>query len=158
MQRSYLSSSSGPAKLTPSGVRAAAAALETREQALQDWQQRWEAHTGALAAAERGLANLPGSPPSIGVLAALLRDHDPARSAALLASIEETRYGTAIGRVLYYLIAGDVERAAAAVNAALDEQYHATLIFLRLPIAAPLRASPRWPALVARMRLPDATG
>src|SRR5215469_16799567 len=32
---------------------AAAAALEACERALQEWQQRWEVHTGAMAAAER---------------------------------------------------------------------------------------------------------
>jgi serine/threonine-protein kinase len=112
----------------------------------------------ALASAERGVAMRPTDPVSTGVLAALLDERRDARSAALFAAIDQPRYGAAIGRAVYYMIAGHIERAADAVEAAIAEQFPATLLYLRLPLAAPLRASAFWPPLARRMNLADALG
>ena len=112
----------------------------------------------ALAAAESAYAVLPSEPVSIGLLAALLRHAgQTSRSAELYAALETSRYGTAIGRALYAMVLGDVERAADAAHQALAEQHPAVLLYLRLPVAADLRASPRWAALAHAMNLPDAS-
>ena len=109
----------------------------------------------AVAVAERALAIVPTDPGTRGILAALLQDRDPARGAEMLAMLEQPRYGASIGRLTYYTMTGDVDRAADAAEEALAEQYPATLLYLRLPHAAPIRASARWPALARLMNLPD---
>jgi eukaryotic-like serine/threonine-protein kinase len=110
----------------------------------------------ALRTAERAYSLAP-LPVSRGMLAGLLaRRGESARAAELLNQLgpPET-YGIPRAHVWFHLAFGETERAADWLDKMIDQRDNAAAVLPRVPFGAPLRSSPRWPALAKRMNLPD---
>jgi Tfp pilus assembly protein PilF len=123
--------------------------------AMSYWHERRIAE--ALDAAQHAHAARPSDPISLGLLAGILaQTGEAARGRELRAALDRPGYSMALGRAVHGLTVGDTEAAADAVEQSLAEHHPATLLYLRQPLAEPLRASPRWAGLAARMQLPDA--
>jgi hypothetical protein len=58
------------------------------------------------------------------------------------------------GRVVYHLICGDRDAAAAAYEESIADRDPFAVINAHRPIARPLRESPHWRKLADAMRLP----
>ena len=64
-------------------------------------------------------------------------------------------YGVPSAFVTYFLARGDIDQAADWAARAIEQRWPQIVLVLRT-FAADLRRSPRWPALVKMMNLPDA--
>jgi serine/threonine-protein kinase len=112
----------------------------------------------ALAAAERAYERAPWNPRIIGLLAgSLARADERGRAEALVGQLSKAKGGLVApsGMVLYHLICGEVDAAADWFEKAIDQRDPMMVPWLRLPLAKPLRESPRWPKIAAMMNLPD---
>jgi tetratricopeptide (TPR) repeat protein len=112
----------------------------------------------ALAAAEKGYQIAAWHPRIIGLLAGVLaRMSEPGRAEALIGQLSQAQGGLvgASGMVLYHLICGEVDAAADWYEKAIEQRDPSVVLWLRLPLAKPLRASPRWAKIAAMMNLPD---
>lgn len=109
----------------------------------------------AVAYAERAFAIQPRNNVLIAILAAILMDTgDTGRAGGLRSKLGDgTAYGTPLASMVFHLLRGEIEPAAAFAGKALDQRLPTLLQFLRLPLAKPLRASASWPALAGRMNL-----
>ena len=106
----------------------------------------------ALALTERAYALTPWRHPVIGQFAALLvRAGATSRAEALLEKLGTGKeYGAPTGLAVFHALRGDLDRAAAWAEQAIEERYPRLV-----PILGPLlRSSPRWPALAKLMNLP----
>ena len=96
---------------------------------------------------------MPWSQVITGQLAALLARAGSTRRADAL--LETLMPGTACGAptalAIYYAMGGDLDQAAHWAERAIDERFP-PLVAMLGPL---LRATPKWPALAAMMRLPD---
>ena len=108
-------------------------------------------------AADKAHSLAPWSLPVAGQLAGLLnRTGDASRSTAVLRELGNgTAYGAPLGFVGYYLTCSDIDMAANWAEKAIAQRQPMVTLYMRLPIAKELRASPRWLALAQRMNLPD---
>lgn len=116
--------------------------------------------TDALACAEKAYALAPWSPLAITLLAGVLRrTGDVSRAEGLL---EKLRAGHghaawyAVDLALFYLLRGDVDKAADSIEKAIEQRNPDLMIFLNLAVSRPLRSSTRWPALAKLINLPEA--
>jgi tetratricopeptide (TPR) repeat protein len=109
----------------------------------------------ARSIGERGYALAPWFKPMVGFLAALLtRSGETERAETLLRHLSPGQgYVDPIGRAMYHLLCGDIDRTADWIERAIEERQTAVLFFVNSHAQA-LRASARWPALARRMRLP----
>lgn len=107
----------------------------------------------ALAAAERGYELAPWESRIVGLLAGLRARTGRAESAPLLRQMQE---GAAMGMVMYYVVRGDFNRAAAAYEAAIAAREPLAVMYAHIPLLAPLRASSRWRRLAALMNMSPA--
>jgi hypothetical protein len=62
------------------------------------------------------------------------------------------------GRVVYDLGIGALDAAAESYGRMLDERDPFALVYAMSDTTKPLRSHPRWPALAAKMNLPEAPG
>jgi tetratricopeptide (TPR) repeat protein len=108
-------------------------------------------------AAERAHSLAPWSLPVAGHFAGVLRrTGDASRAAAVLRELGDgTAYGAPLGFVGYYLTCSEIDLAADCAEKAIAQRQPMTTLYMRLPLARELRASPRWPALAQMMNLPD---
>jgi len=112
----------------------------------------------ALTEAEKAYQLAPWHPRVIGLLAGVLaRTGEQGRADALLGQVNKAQGGFVApsGRVLYHLICGEIDAAADWFEKAIEQRDPILVPWLRLPLAKPLRASPRWPKIAAMMNLPE---
>jgi hypothetical protein len=60
------------------------------------------------------------------------------------------RFGDCRAQAVYYLLCGEVDKAADCVQAAIEQRDHSMMYYLRFVVCKPLRTSGRWPK-IARM-------
>jgi TolB-like protein/predicted Ser/Thr protein kinase len=114
--------------------------------------------TEALAAAERAYELARWNPRIIGLLAGTLaRAGERARAKTLIDNINNTpgRFVAPSGMVLYHLICSEVDAAADWYEKAIETRDPTLVPWIRLPLAKPLRMSPRWPKIAGMMNLPE---
>jgi hypothetical protein len=106
--------------------------------------------------ADKGHSLAPWSLPMAGHLAGVLRrTGDARRAAAVLRELGDgTAYGAPLGFVGYYVTCLEIDVAADWAEKAIAQRQPMITLYLRLPLAAALRASPR-SALAQMMNLPD---
>jgi serine/threonine-protein kinase len=112
----------------------------------------------ALTEAEKAYQLAPWHPRVIGLLAGVLaRTGEQGRADALLGQVNEAQGGFVApsGRVFYHLICGEIDAAADWFEKAIEHRDPYLVPWIRLPLAKPLRVSPRWPKIAAMMNLPD---
>jgi len=108
----------------------------------------------ALDAAEQGWRAAPWSNVIKGALAGCLaRAGDKARAAELIRQMGDSPK-PAISRVLYHILASEIEAAADWYQKSIEERELFALIFSRAPICSDLRQSARWAKLAKSMNLP----
>ncbi len=109
-------------------------------------------------AAEKAHSLAPWSLLVAGNLAGVLtRSGNTSRAAAVLRKLGDgTAYGAPLGFVGYYLTCSEIDLAADYVEKVIAQRQPMLTLYMRLPLAKELRASPRWPALAQMMNLPDA--
>jgi len=108
----------------------------------------------ALPAAERAYTCAPWYAPSVGVYAGLLtRLGEVERGRLVLDPLNADRYGGPMGRALFHVCLGDIDRAADWFVKAIGQRYSMVGAYLHSAITEPLRASPHWPRLAAMMNL-----
>jgi TolB-like protein/Tfp pilus assembly protein PilF/predicted Ser/Thr protein kinase len=140
--------------------------VKEAEQALEIDDQYWGAHFSlgmnyasrgliaeALASAERAHQLAPWTACTVGLLAGTCRRAGDERQSQLMDQLHRMPGQPHWGMVLYCLICGDVDQAAQWVEKAIEQRDLMTIIQIRSPLAGPLRASARWPALAARANL-----
>jgi serine/threonine-protein kinase len=111
--------------------------------------------TDALAAAERAYALAPWTPCTSALLAAVLRQMGHGDRAQDLFNRLRTMPGQHHwGMVLYHLVCGDTEDAVAWLARAIEQRDLMTIIQIRSPLAAQMRAHRRWPELAREVKLP----
>jgi eukaryotic-like serine/threonine-protein kinase len=112
----------------------------------------------AVQAAERAHSAAPWAMTVTGFLAGLLmRGGDPRHAAEVLQKLGTGEgYNAPYGFVYYWLLCSEVDQAAYWVQRTIEQRSPNILAALRLPLAADLRSSARWPALAKMMNLPDA--
>lgn len=111
-----------------------------------------------LAAAEKAYQIAGWNPRITGMLAGVLaRAGDRARAETLIAQMSSSRGGLVAptGMVLYHLICGEIDAAADWFEKAIERRDPLLVPWIRLPLAQPLRESPRWPKIAKMMNLPD---
>jgi serine/threonine-protein kinase len=111
--------------------------------------------TEAATAAERAYALAPWTPCTPALLAGVLRRAgDSDRADQLCQQLTDMSGQRHWGMVLYYLICGATESALEWLASAIEQRDLMTVIQIRSPLAAQLRAHARWPELATRMNLP----
>ena len=110
----------------------------------------------AVAAARQAYASGPWYPDAVATLAALLETSGEAiESRALFDSLGSgERAGDVRAKAVYYLLCGDIERAADYAEKAIALRDNSMMYYLRFVISRQLRASARWPALARMFNLP----
>jgi tetratricopeptide (TPR) repeat protein len=106
--------------------------------------------------AEEAARLAPWDPVVVGAHAATLSlSGDAAGAGALIDSLGDgSAYGAPIGLTVYYLLLGDIDKAADWIARAVEQRYPGILFFVYI-IGRSLRESRRWPALAALMDLPQ---
>ena len=111
--------------------------------------------TEAASAAERAYALAPWTPCTSALLAGVLRQMGHVdRARDLFAQMSTMPGQRHWGMVLYHLVCGDTEDAVRWLERAIEERDLMTIIQIRSPLAAQMRAHPRWPALAREINLP----
>jgi TolB-like protein/predicted Ser/Thr protein kinase len=109
----------------------------------------------ALAAAEKAYQLAPWNPVVTGLLAGtLVRAGDSQRAEGL---VQRLREAPAMAMVYYHLLCSEVDAAADSFEKAIEQRHPMLAPLLGHPITRPLRTSPRWPALMRMMNLPETT-
>jgi len=110
----------------------------------------------ARSLAERGYAIAPWFKPMVGLLAALLtRDGEADRAETLLRHLSPDQgYVDPIGRAIFHLLCGEIDRTADWAEKAIEERQTAVLFFLNAH-AQVLRSTARWPSLARMMNLSE---
>jgi len=112
----------------------------------------------ARIAAEKAYNNARWNPRIAGILAGILAlTGNRERATKLLGEMSHSR-GSLVaptGMVLYHLICSEIDAAADWFEKAIECRDPLLVPWIRLPLAKPLRASPRWPKIAAMMNLPD---
>jgi eukaryotic-like serine/threonine-protein kinase len=113
----------------------------------------------ALAFAEKGLSLAPWNLIMAGLLAGLLvKSGDRNRAAELIGGLGDGRGKAApVAFATYHLLCGEVDKAAAWTEKALEQKSEMVAMLLLTPPWKPLlRSSARWPKLAKMMNLPEA--
>ena len=113
----------------------------------------------ALAFAEKGLTLAPWNPICAGLLAGLLvRSGDLARAEELVRGLGDGQANAApVAFAIFHLLCGEVEKAAAWTEKALEQRHNMVAMLLLTPPWKPLlRSSDWWPKLARMMNLPEA--
>jgi serine/threonine-protein kinase len=112
----------------------------------------------AIPFAEKAFSVAPWFSPVVGVYAGVLvRMGQPDRGKEVLQTLGSgVTYGAAKGLAHFHLICGDIDRAADWCEKAIEERDSTVVILLQSATGEALRASPRWPRLVALMNLSEA--
>ena len=79
------------------------------------------------------------------------------RAEALIGQLSKAQGGFVApsGMVLYHLICSEIDAAADWFEKAIESRDPLLVPWIRLPLAKPLRASPRWPKIARMMNLPE---
>jgi TolB-like protein/Tfp pilus assembly protein PilF/predicted Ser/Thr protein kinase len=111
----------------------------------------------ALACAERSYSLAAWSPGAVGLLAGLLvRTGDTGRAEGLLRKLRPGQaFGAPYGFACFHLICGEIDAAADWIEKAIGQRHLMAIYLLRSPLCKDLRSSPRWPALMRKMNLPE---
>ncbi len=112
----------------------------------------------ALSFAEKAFSLASWYTPNVGVYAGVLvRIGEPERATELVQKLRsDIVYGTPIGLAMFHLVCGEIDLTADWFEKAIEERYSMVAI-LQGALGEPLRSSPRWPKLAARMNLPQVT-
>jgi hypothetical protein len=88
------------------------------------------------------------------VLAALHKRAGDVAALPLIDSLETSKgVGDAPAHALFHLLCGDVGKGADWAERAIEERDLAILVYLRFALCKELRASHRWPRIVAMLNL-----
>jgi tetratricopeptide (TPR) repeat protein len=112
----------------------------------------------ALNYAEKGFRLAPWYPITTGLLAGLLvKSGDRDRAAELIGKLEDgSANGAPVAFVIFHLLCGEIEEAAAWMEKALEQRHNMVVMLLLAPPWEPmLRTSTRWPKLARIMNLPE---
>jgi Tfp pilus assembly protein PilF len=114
-------------------------------------QEKW---TEALHFAEKASSSL--MPQAIGVLAGVLKRVGEANRAEELIQrlMPGETYGAPLGFCLFYLLCGEIDRAADWLEKAIEQRHPNTAHYASMNF----RSSSRWPALARLMNLPEEIG
>ena len=112
----------------------------------------------ALAFAEKSFEAAPWVPFTAGPLAAMLvRSGDLSRAEKVLQPFADGRaYGAPLGLVYFHALCGEIDKAAFWLEKAIEQRHLVSLLLLRGPVGKLLQSSPRWPALLRMVNLPEA--
>jgi len=112
----------------------------------------------AMPFAEKAFSVAPWFSVVVGVYAGVLvRMGQPDRGKEVLQTLGSgVTYGAAIGLAQFHMICGDIDLAADWFEKAIEERDSTVAISLQNSSGEALRASPRWPRLVALMNLSEA--
>ena len=118
-----------------------------------DWGQLPE----AVAEARKAHAVGPWYPDARATLAALLlKSGEETEARTLYASLGTGQgFGDCRAQSLFYMLSGDVERAADWGEKAIAERDNSMMYYLRFVVARELRASARWPRIRRMVNLPE---
>jgi eukaryotic-like serine/threonine-protein kinase len=109
----------------------------------------------AAAAAERAYTLAPWTPCTSALWAAVLRQMgDAAFADDLFDRMSRMPGQRHWGMVLYHLVCGDNEDAVRWLERAIEQRDLMTIIQIRSPLAAQMRAHARWPDLARQINLP----
>jgi tetratricopeptide (TPR) repeat protein len=110
----------------------------------------------ALTAAQRAYDLAPWTPCTSGLLAGVLKRAGHADRAQelfqILANMPGQRHW---GMVLYHMICKDQDAAVEWLEQSIEQRDLMTIIQIRSPLAALMRACGRWPALARQINLPE---
>jgi len=109
----------------------------------------------ALAIARRAYAIAPWYPDVVAVLAGVLQrrgDVDESQSLARALGVGGAS-GSAPVLALFYLVCGDVDRAADWAEKAVEDHDQSITVYLRFSVSKQLRASPRWAKIAGLLNL-----
>jgi tetratricopeptide (TPR) repeat protein len=111
----------------------------------------------ALVFAEKGYSLGPFVPIAIGALAGILkRAGDKVRSEELIQKLKPgDAFGVPRGLAIFHWVCGEMDATADWVDKAIEQRDPYILWGLRLFLGRDLRSSPRWPALMWKMNLPE---
>jgi len=110
----------------------------------------------ALRSAQKAYSLAPSYPSTIATLAALLRrTGDESGADRLLQKLEPgDAFGAPRGFAIFYLLCGEVDRAADWAERAIEQRDLEAMFFLYFALSRALRSSARWPKLARMMNLP----
>ena len=111
-------------------------------------------HAEALDSYRRAHALAPWFAINAGTLAGALRRSGHQDEADGVLTVMGPTPRPMFGRVLYDLLAGELDAAAESYARMIAERDPFALVYASAPHTAPLRDHPRWPALAAMMNLP----
>jgi serine/threonine protein kinase/Tfp pilus assembly protein PilF len=111
----------------------------------------------ALACAERSHSLAPWYKPAIGLLAGLLaRTGQTIRAQELVTKLGDGQeYGTAFSLADFHLLCGEIDKAADWLEKAIGQRQSIALFWIMLPYWKVLKSSPRCPALMKLLNLPE---
>jgi eukaryotic-like serine/threonine-protein kinase len=112
----------------------------------------------AFAFAEKAYSLAPWWPGGLGFLAGLLaRMGHTSRAEGLLQKLRPGQaFGAPYGFACFHLTCGEIDAAADWIEKAIGQRHLMAISLLRSPLCKDLRSSPRWPALLRMMNLPEA--
>jgi tetratricopeptide (TPR) repeat protein len=97
-------------------------------------------------------------PHNIGLLAGLLwRAGETNRAESVLAQRPPDAYGGPVVRVCFHLILGEIDRALEWAEQAVEQRMFSLITLVLRPNQKFFRHAPGWPALLAKMNLPEAS-
>jgi TolB-like protein/predicted Ser/Thr protein kinase len=116
-----------------------------------------EMYEEALACAERSYLLAPWYKPSIAMLAGLLaRKGLTIRVQELLMKLgSRQEYGVPFSLAEFHLLCGEIDKAADWLEKAIAQRHPLILFWMALPHWKVLKSSPRWPALMKLLNLPE---
>jgi tetratricopeptide (TPR) repeat protein len=113
----------------------------------------------ARAAAENAYRLAPWQPQVIGSLAALLSlASETERAGHVLQELKDLpTHRVPVGMMTYHLVRSEPENAIDCLEKAIEQRDMWAVRSPRFQLAKILRSSPRWPSIMRRMNLPDAS-
>jgi TolB-like protein len=109
----------------------------------------------ALPLAEKAFSLAPWYASNVGIYAGLLvRAGQQNRGIELIQRLGSGEvYGTPMGLAIFHTCCDEIDLAADWIEKVIEERFPSVAYWLQTRMAAPLRASPRWPKLAALMNL-----
>jgi serine/threonine-protein kinase len=111
----------------------------------------------ALGCAEKAFSLIPWNTEAIGGFAGLLmRTGNQTKATEVLQGLGDGQaYGAPLGFTYFHLLCGELDKAAAWLEKAIEQRHFLVTHYLWSPLAKPLRRGPRWSQLAKMMNLPE---